>query len=693
MPDSQTRPGFPGLIVPALLITSQLFLFGPFTIYSGNEAEFAAPFWAITRHLLLPSAVLVSALIALGVILPARLRRGYAALLLGVGVLLWVQANLLVADYGPLDGSAIDWSVHDWRTKYELPLWVGVFVVAVVASRRVAAIATFASGMLLALQSVVLAAAVVQSDSADRAEWQGPSDAMFDVSRTRNAFHIVLDGFHSDVFAELLAAERDLMDRDYAGFVFFEDHAGAFPTTMVSVPAMLTGTTYRQDEPLQPYIRNHFAKGSLFRTLRSNGYRVDSITEMRFDNQGATNFFRMPRPYVSYDAYTRFAAWQLADLSLFRHAPHAARPWIFNDQSWRLQNWFGENPGSRRSPDRRYHSVNGAVVLEAFSREMAVTIDEPLYKFIHVGIPHLPVVVDGNCEFAGVRRFNRETYRAQARCGIRRVAAFLNRLREIGAYDDSLVVIASDHGIGLPPRQFAHDRLLPDGNASAIAGKAMALLLVKPPRSTGPVRVSRAPTQITDIPITVADTLNVPHAFPGASVLKLSETAPRPRTFGMYAWEHEDWRASYFEHLDLLDINGVLRDGASWTLGRSLYPPGGEEAGRSRGLYEAQRSSSGITYRWSRPQTFLHAPDTATGFQMGIRSIASGPQTVTFSVAGRALQTLTLRDQQWVNVSHRFQPTDDPASRWVVMVVDPPWRVRGDPRRLGVMTRDIKWLP
>jgi len=98
-------------------------------------------------------------------------------------------------------------------------------------------------------------------------------------------------------------------------------------------------------------------------------------------------------------------------------------------------------------------------------------------------------------------------------------------------------------------------------------------------------------------------------------------------------------------------------------------------------------------YRWSRPQIFLHAPESATGFEMAIRSIASSPQTVTFSAGGRELQKLTLSDQEWVTVRHRLEPRDGAAKKWVVMVVDPPWRVRGDPRRLGVMTRDIKWLP
>lgn len=78
---------------------------------------------------------------------------------------------------------------------------------------------------------------------------------------------------------------------------------------------------------------------------------------------------------------------------------------------------------------------------------------------------------------------------------------------------------------------------------------------------------------------------------------------------------------------------------------------------------------------------------------MTIRSVAQQPQTVTLKDGDRVLQTLTLSDQNWVTLRHRLQPSTDPSGQWLVMVVDPPWRVRGDPRKLGVMTRDIKWTP
>jgi hypothetical protein len=89
----------------------------------------------------------------------------------------------------------------------------------------------------------------------------------------------------------------------------------------------------------------------------------------------------------------------------------------------------------------------------------------------------------------------------------------------------------------------------------------------------------------------------------------------------------------------------------------------------------------------------LHAPPSARGFEITFRSIAPQPQTVTIKHNGRTLDTITLEDQNWVTVRHPIPPSPEASAQWVEMFVDPPWRPRGTLRRLGVMTRDVKWTP
>jgi hypothetical protein len=687
--DGELNSRLKNVAAPALLVVLPLCLFGPYTIFSGNEAEFSAPFWVLVRPLLLAGAALVTALIGFGVLLPRRLFAPYVVLLFAVGLVLWIQGSFLVADYGAFTGAAIDWTRESWRNPYEIALWIGAPILAVAATRYLFAIVPFASGVLVALQAAALVVAHVRADPLTTAKWQGPSESMFDLSRTQNVLHIVLDGYQSDLFGEILAEERPAFDSSMSGAVFFADHSGAFPTTIVSVPAMLTGRVYRNNRPLTHYLDDTFDEGSLFKSLRAARYRVDNATEIPFDRASATNLYRLPRPYVSYDDYTRFTSWQLADLSLFRHAPHILRPAIYNNQSWRLQTTFG--PGDTGT--RRYHPVNGAVVLDEFARRLTPATDEPIYKFIHVGIPHQPVAVNGNCDFIGVVRSSRASYKEQARCAIRRVAKILDRLKQVGVYDDTLVVISSDHGIGFVSPAFENDRRLPPRDLGWIAAKALALLIVKPPHSQGPVRISHAPTTITDIPVTILEALKVPHQMSGESALTLDEHASRMRPWAYYDWDHEDWTANYFDALDILEINGPVLDGRSWTLKESIYAPRIGPDARSRGVYATQRSRSGTTYRWTSAQGSFHAPPEARQFEITIRSIAPEPQTVTFTSEGRVLHTVTLNDQTWVTVHQPLPAPTYPAANWLEVAVDPPWHPRGEARILGVQTRDVIFRP
>ena len=95
------------------------------------------------------------------------------------------------------------------------------------------------------------------------------------------------------------------------------------------------------------------------------------------------------------------------------------------------------------------------------------------------------------------------------------LAHFSTSCASSGLYDSSLIVISSDHGVALPPEGFTGDRDVFGGPLSEISGSALALLVVKPPRATGPVRISEAPSAISDIPATIVDTLGLKNPFHG----------------------------------------------------------------------------------------------------------------------------------------------------------------------------------
>ena len=285
----------------------------------------------------------------------------------------------------------------------------------------------------------------------------------------------------------------------------------------------------------------------------------------------------------------------------------------------------------------------------------------------------------------------RDRYRGQARCAVSRVGAFLNRLRALGVYDSSLIVISSDHGIGLQPRQFVARSPRSGWRLSVIAGKAMALLVVKPPSARDPCASRQAPTAITDIPVTVADALGVPHKLPGEPALKLAEKAAAVRTFG--------------------STRGSTKTGRRAT--SSTGPPGNQRATARRRFVDAADSLYGPERRtrcalaacMSRSAARRASCTDGAGRTRSStrRKRARGSKSRfdrsrhsrrrSHSRRDRVLANITLSDQRWVTLRHRLQPAADPSGQWVQMDVEPSWRPRGDGRRLGVMTRDVKWTP
>ena len=681
------------LVFPALLGPLQILLFGTYTIYTGNTDEFSAPFWRLAVHWLPVLASIVVGLIGFGFLISENWFRRYVVVLLSFGVLTWLQGGVLLANYGAFTGEALDWELHAWRGPYEIGLWVVGSIGMVAASRLFFGIAPFASQLLIVLQVLVLIGSAVQSRADVTTTFSHRPDFVFELSRTQNVIHIVLDAFQSDVFHEILKNDPAVVD-SLSGFVFFADHAGAFPTTAASIPAMLTGEVYRNREPIELFVQRRTAQQSLFGVLQEHGFDTDAVSIHGQGLLAATNAYTIPKPYVSYGEYAKFAGWQLVDLSLFRHAPHAIKRWIYNDQGWRLQTRFGQADDGATTR-RRYHAGNGRAFLNDFVRLVRVNREQPVYKFLHVGIPHQPVVLDASCEFIGVNRFTRDGFLGQATCAANLVTRLLDRLRTLGVYDDSVIVLSSDHGIGIPPRDFVDDQPLPFADVPRIAGGARALLAVKTAHAAGPLRISNAPTTITDIPATVMDMLGVVESrYPGTSALQLDEDDARERTYAWYRWDNADWQRTHLKKMDLFSINGRISDRNSWTYAGAIFEPGTDIEEISEGWGDQETDSNDRRLRLIGERVGFYAPPQAHSMTLEIRSTAPLQQTMTVTVLvnGEVVDHLTLDDHAWRTVEYSLPSSAVATAARVDLQVDPPARLRPVAERsLGVVARDVQW--
>ena len=682
----------PTVLFPALLGPSQLLLFGPWTVHETNPTEFLVGFWALAPGWVWLLGPVVGVLAGLSIAIPPRWFPRYVAVLCAVGVLLWAQGNLLLADYGLLDGGGLDLASHAWRTPFEAGLWVCVLLLAVIFANMVARVAPVACVALVTLQATVLvvpvgrmATADVPSTAAAETAWQLPPPEIYELSGTRNLIHIVLDTFPSRTFVDILDADRPTFDRDWPGFTFFANHLGAHRTTAFSMPAMLSGVAFRNEMPFNEFLTRH---PSIFHVLGQRGYRLRSLTSYRnvhpsptFPGAEAAVRYDIPTPYGSYRDHVDVAAAQLLDLSLFRHAPHAVKPHIYHDGRW----FFQQRIASQRGPEATAGRPFGDV---AFLREFANRVtqgdDAPVYTLLHLMTPHTPVVTDADCAYAPKPAVP-ENFANQARCALSAVRALLQRLRDLDLYDRSAIIVTSDHGPRLaritPEDQHPLRGLMSPAWVTLpnIASYATPLLLVKPFAAQGPLQVSYAPTSITDVPATLLDLAGLPDALGrGASVLRIDPTGPRQRTYAHHATGRTN---RFLDYLYAFSVNGRVDDPNAWSYYRTIFGPTDDRVAQRRehqlGLSadpDDAAEAGARTYRTDGYVVFYAAAESSrVTFDVRRMPGMATTQTVTVRIDGHVVDQHALADDVWHTLSYPVEARSEDSPFCIELLTSPAW--------------------
>jgi hypothetical protein len=156
----------------------------------------------------------------------------------------------------------------------------------------------------------------------------------------------------------------------------------------------------------------------------------------------------------------------------------------------------------------------------------------------------------------------------QSKCSIEYVISFLDKLKENGMYDNSVIILQADHGAGLSMS------IEQSGDSKAgIAASASPLLVIKPISSEGKMEISTAPSALTDIPTTICAALNLQSPFGGENIFALGEKKKRDREFYYYVWKHKNWQNEYFVSMDKYIISGNVLDLNSWEFVDTIWSP------------------------------------------------------------------------------------------------------------------------
>ncbi|MBM2829309.1 MAG: hypothetical protein HW411_99 [Gammaproteobacteria bacterium] len=568
----------------SVILVANIFLFVPFTLYIGNIEEFATPIWSILRLFSIPALIVIGLLIVAGGILSETGYRRYVVIIAVVGLLLWLQGYVMVWEYGLLDGSNIDWTQATWRGWIDLGVWISVILFSVIFYRVVEKPVVHFVFAIFSLQLVnFIYNGIHNSDELlNKAHSHSSSESLKEIHRfssAKNALHILLDGFQADVFNEIITkgTEGEHYRTALEGFTFFSENIGVFTSTYMAIPAMLGEEIYANHMPKKEFVKKVFSGKTILNTAFNAGYEVDLASEaymMGFYTDGRfTNAYTIPNNnHVTEKVTALNDSAKLLDLTLFRLVPNIIKKYVYNDQRWIIQNLFIDDEFLK------FWYFAHTAFIKNLTHSMSADRTAPVYKYFHLMNTHWPMVVNNNCTYAGAALpRNRITVTAQSRCTLDSVIDMLNRMKELGIYNDAFIIIMADHGGHLPPYSYKPREIIVGNYVYEIdpwvVAMATPLTLIKTPGATGPLQISAAPTSMLDTAATINSILKLGGDFRWDSIMDLSPSENRERRFYFYEWKRGDWESDYTGPILEFIINGSVYDGSAWSLYRKLLPP------------------------------------------------------------------------------------------------------------------------
>lgn len=550
-------------LAPFIALLVIVFLLLPLVVYAANPNEFSFGVW---QHARFGCVVLFfgSALLLLGRQSSFGLKVLYALLPLCLWLLLgsYVQSQLLFWDYGDFDGTPINWATFRSRLWVDIGIWGFFGIVVWIARHRLVIRAELIAAAILTLHFVSAVPMLLKPLKWSATPVTEELEDIFTLSTQKNVIHIVLDALQSPAFERVLAREPAL-EAQLPGFVYFRNTTASFPSTLPSIPAFLSGKAYDASEPLRSYFESTFTTASLPYKLDQLGFSTRLATI-----PGFCQFFRpglcgetrrLPGKGPTFASLSEYL--ETLDIALFRASPQPVKRMLYRNEKWFFQNMQQLFAPENSNVD---HGVNFA---REFVKRVQVVSSAPTYRFLHFLFPHAPIRLNAECgSLKSFERVNTENFLRQTRCSIKVVLDIFARLKELGVYDNSLIIVSADHGTRLDFGQNDKDYL--KTHKLPPISRALPLLMVKPFGDSRPFRRSEVPAQLLDIPATVATELGQEGLMPGRSVFDLKEGEKRERIFADFSFRWLKWREvkpdDVFGGFPQYSVNGHAWDARSW---------------------------------------------------------------------------------------------------------------------------------
>lgn len=483
-------------LIVSLFVSFTLCVFAPLEMYITNVGELWFDIYEILPFTVIAGVLLFLALFAIQKVLSRFSdKAGSVAglVFMTVGLCFYIQGNFMSNDFGNFDGEEIPWESFYYQGVLEAIAWIGI--IALIAALYVKYkdgkffyVAEIVLICIVLVQAVTLVTvAVMDHGLISKVDYVSTNINESENSKNRNFNILVLDTFDSRVFATLCEENPEYVET-FEDFTFYSNCVGRFTLTDFAIPQILTGEDYLNQCTYGEFIEEAYEQSPLLNKLCEEGYCNNLYTTVTIPQGKAIEKFDNTKK-IKFGATSPKVMSLFYRLVAFRYMPQCVKPlFIFDMDDFedykeirKIVDADNSSSDGNRTDDAIEEYKWGNDVFYGMIPQMTREMEESCFHFYHIkGIHAKRNLTESMEEITEEEEMLSPEEEGKVVLAI--VDAYLEKLREIDAYDNSVIVIMADHGSNL------------------YSGKIHApLLLVKGMNEKHTMDVSKKPVSYVDL--------------------------------------------------------------------------------------------------------------------------------------------------------------------------------------------------
>jgi len=491
-----------------------------------------------------------------------KMQKIWILFLFSLGILFFIQGNILNWNYGILDGNIINWNTYWYAEIIDIIVWLSVISLIVLKKEFIYRNIKMYIIILILIQAIPLGIKLINiEDPKDhyKSEYIIDESKKFIFSKNKNVIIFVLDAV-SDSVLEKVIKENPELAKELDGFIHFNNMLGTGGYTRYSVPAFMSGKPYLNQTTYNSYFIDAFhSRGSLlkyFKDLNWNtGVYVDRILRPEIITPKLFTEIKSSSTDENTDP-------DLKKLSLYLAVPQSVKRYLYN--KYELSHfWQSKDQSTIVNCNNDLNITafpNSSHDLKFMNNMLCSAVTsyiKPSFKYYHLHGAHVPYMMD--------RHFNKKpsSYEDSVYNSLIIAIRFIHILKKLGIYDSSQIYIMSDHGSYPTTSDISKVRK----QIPVYAEKTATMFMFKDFNTSGDLLVDNTSLSYYDFSSIVIDLAN---KEPVKNIHDFLKTYQRSKR-SFYTFSNV--LGDYYPKIIELEVKGDITDKNSWSMtGKTFLP-------------------------------------------------------------------------------------------------------------------------